>query len=58
MDADTQQRAEYEQDMKQLERAATEALVASKSRPLTDDEIMLVAWSAGLIDNVYREIRQ
>lgn len=49
-------REEYERDLQQLEKATTEALVASQSRPLTREEILTVAYSAGVANNVYKEI--
>lgn len=49
-------RDEYERDMQQLEKAATDALVAAQTRPLTREEILTVAWSAGVANNVYKEI--
>ena len=48
---------EQQKDMDILQRIATDALVAAKSRPLTVDEIMAVAWSAGLANDVYKEIK-
>lgn len=50
--------AAFHHDMQQLRKAAVEAICASGKRPLTQDEQMLVAWSAGCVDDVYREIRQ
>lgn len=49
---------EMQRDLEQLEKAATEALLASKNRPLTDDEIMAVAYSAGIANNVYRGLHE
>jgi hypothetical protein len=49
--------AAYHNDMLQIERLASEALVASKTRTLTEDEIMAVAWMAGLTTEVYQGIR-
>lgn len=54
---DSSDRALYEKDLQEMERAAVEALTASKVRPLTDDEVMLVAWCAGVSNQVFKEIR-
>lgn len=43
-------------DMEQLQKAALEALQASLVRPLTKDEAMAVAYSAGVANDFYKEI--
>ena len=58
MDDDATMRAEYERDLQQIERAAIEALVASTARSLTDDEVMLVAWCAGVSTDVFKELHK
>jgi hypothetical protein len=40
--------AEYDRDLKEFERTARDALIASGFRPLTPDEQALLAWAAGL----------
>lgn len=52
---------EHEQqliDLQQLERGAIESLLAAKKRPLSDEEIMAVAYSAGVANAVYKELRK
>lgn len=49
-------REEYERDLQQLEKATTEALLAAQSRALTREEILTVAYSAGVANNVYKEL--
>ena len=58
MDDDTTDRALYEKDLQELDRAAREALLASTRRALTEDEAVLIAWRAGILDDFYKEIRQ
>lgn len=57
-DSDDRDWAEYHNDQMQLQKATVEALAAAKTRPLTEDELMLVAWSAGLSNEVFKEIRK
>ena len=49
-------RDEYERDLQEMRRAATEALVASIKRPLTEDEAMAAAYMAGIPNDVYQEL--
>jgi hypothetical protein len=49
--------AEQHRDELELQRQILEALKASRMRPLTDDESMLLAWRSGLSTEFYREIR-
>jgi hypothetical protein len=51
-------RGEQYRDECELQKAALEALQASLTRPLTQDEAMAVAYSAGLANDFYKEIRQ
>lgn len=50
-------RDEYERDQQELQKAALEALQASRTRALTEDEAMTLAYSAGLANPFYKEIR-
>lgn len=50
--------AEYDRDMQELRKAAIDAAVAAKGRCLTEDEIMALAYSAGIAEDVYLEIRK
>ena len=43
-------------DMEQLQKASLEALQASLTRPLTEDEAMLLAYWPGLSNDFYKEI--
>jgi len=58
MDQRDTEDAQHHQAMQEIEREALEALRASRIRPLTDDEAMLLAWHAGLSGAFYKEIRQ
>ncbi len=58
MDDDTQQRAEYERDMQAEQQGAIQALAAARTRALTEEEVMRVAWVARLSTEVYQEIRK
>lgn len=49
---------EFDRDMQELRKAAIDAAVASKSRLLTEDEIMALAYSAGIASDVYQELRK
>ncbi len=49
---------EQHKDECELEKAATDALLAAKHRPLSDEEIMAVAYSAGVANNVFKELRK
>lgn len=57
-DEDDAMWAEHHQYMCEIERGVVEALKAARTRPLTDDETMLVAWSAGVSTQVFKEIRK
>jgi hypothetical protein len=50
--------AEQHRDECLLQQAATEALKASGTRPLTEDEQMALAYAAGLANDFYKEIRK
>jgi hypothetical protein len=41
-------------DLEAIQQTVLEALHASLSRPLTQDEAMALAWSAGLANDFYR----
>lgn len=58
MNEDTTQAAMYEHDMEIFQQQALEALRASQTRPLTEDEGMLLAWLGGLSNDFYKEIRK
>lgn len=45
-------------DEEALQQAALEALKASLGRPLSEGEAMAVAYSAGLANDFYREIKR
>jgi hypothetical protein len=47
-----------ERDKQMLAQEAITALVCAKSRTLSEDEIMAIAWSAGLSNDVYKELRK
>ena len=49
--------AAQHKDECELQKAALEALQASLVRPLTKDEAMAVAYSAGLANDFYKETR-
>jgi hypothetical protein len=49
--------AQQQHDLEQMHRTVLEALQASLERPLTKDEAMALAWSAGLANDFYKEIR-
>jgi hypothetical protein len=49
--------AAQHKDECELQRAAMEALLASRKRPLTDAEAMALAYSAGIANDFYKEIR-
>lgn len=49
--------AEQHRDECELQRAAKEALLAARTRPLTEEEIMAAAYCAGIANDVYREIK-
>lgn len=51
-------RDEYERDLRELEKAALEALQASRTRPLTEDEQMAVAYAAGLANAHYINLKR
>lgn len=51
-------RDEYERDLRELHKAAVDAAVAAKDRPLTEEEIMALAYSAGIAQDVYKELRK
>jgi hypothetical protein len=57
-DEDAAMLAQQHKDMCEIERATIDALKAARARPLTDDEIMLVAWNAGVSTQVFKEIRK
>lgn len=44
-------------DQLQIQRQILDALTAAHTRPLNDDEAMLLAWGAGLSTEFYKEIR-
>lgn len=48
---------EQHRDECELQRAAMEALRASRTRPLTEQEQMALAYSAGIANDYYKEIR-
>ena len=48
----------FQADQEALHKAALDALQASRTRPLSEDEAMALAWSAGLANDFYREIRK
>lgn len=48
---------EQRRDESELQKAALDALQASLVRPLTKDEAMAVAYSAGLANTFYKELR-
>lgn len=48
----------YERDLQALHKACLDALLASQSRPLTEDEAMALAWSAGFSVDFYKETRK
>lgn len=58
MSADRGDWSEYDRDWQELRKAAIDAAVASKSRLLTEDEIMALAYSAGIATDVYEELRK
>ncbi len=49
--------AEQERDLQMMAADAAKALAASKTRPLTEDEIMAIAFSAGIANETYKELR-
>jgi hypothetical protein len=49
--------AAYQADQEVLVKASLEALQASRTRPLTEEEQMTLAWSAGLAGAFYKEIK-
>lgn len=55
---DVSDEALQRQDEQELHEALIAALKAAGTRPLTDDERMLLAWQAGLSNDFYKEIRQ
>jgi hypothetical protein len=48
----------FEADQQALLKASLEALRASQTRPLTEEEAMTLAWSAGLANTFYKEFRK
>ena len=51
------QQAQHDDELA-LQKAALEALQASRTRPLTEDEAMALAYSAGVANDFYKEIRK
>lgn len=47
-----------QQDEEALHKAALEALEASLLRPLSESEAMALAYSAGLANDLYKELRK
>jgi hypothetical protein len=48
----------FQADQEALHKAALEALKASQTRALTEDEAMTLAWSAGLANTFYKEFHK
>lgn len=48
----------HQQDLEALEQAAEEAALASLRRPLTEQEMMALAYLGGIATRVYKELRK
>lgn len=49
---------EQQRDRDELQHAATVAALASLSRPLSEDEMMALAYSAGIANDVWKELHK
>jgi hypothetical protein len=49
---------QQQQDEEVIQKAALDALQASLARPLTEDEAMALAYSAGVANSFYKELRK
>jgi hypothetical protein len=48
----------FQADQEALQKASLDALKASLARPLTADEAMALAYSAGVANDFYKEMKQ
>lgn len=54
---DAEQAAQQQADIDAMQKAAKDAILAARHRPITDEEAMAIAYSAGIPNEVYKEIR-